>query len=69
MSDSTVSDFPAKSFVYIYYMLKKITSSFLRYASYLTEAPQYCLYMKTTFNFFLDFREGLHNYGKYILSK
>ena len=39
MSDSTVSDFPAKSFVYIYYMLKKITSSFLRYASYLTEAP------------------------------
>ena len=29
----------------------------------------YCLYTKTTFNFLLDFSDGLHNNGKYILSK
>ena len=37
MLDSTVFDFRAKKFVYIYCMLKKTGSSFLRYTRYLTK--------------------------------
>ena len=51
MLDSTVFDFPAKRFVYIYCMLKKTGSSFLRYTSYLTKTARSARVSRLSFRF------------------
>ena len=49
--DFTVFEFPAKKFVYIYCMLKKTGSSFLRYTSYLTKTAHWARVFRLSFRF------------------
>ena len=51
MLDFTVFEFPAKTFVYIYCMLKKTGSSFLRYTSYLTKTAHLARVFRLSFRF------------------